>query len=108
MSDERFELEDVQRLAATLDTVELGEKDRALLHAIFALAGQATGATGDPDDEVSGFAALAGGLFGSFVTPPTAGAINMDSFQWGVSQSTTGSSGSGQPTGKNPHAPIQL
>lgn len=69
MSDEGFELEDVQRLAATLDTVELGEKDRALLHAIFALAGQATGAAGGPDDEVSGFAALPGGLFGSFVTP---------------------------------------
>ncbi len=70
----QIELSDVERLAADLDGVELDEKDRATLHAIFGLAGEATGAN---EGEVRGFdwngssgddlpAIGGGGLFGTF------------------------------------------
>jgi hypothetical protein len=53
MTETTFELADVKRLAAALDVVELGSRDRATLHAIFALAGQAI--AGHNEIEVSGF-----------------------------------------------------
>ena len=53
MTETTFDLGDVERLAATLDAVNLDERDWATLHAVFALAGQA--AAGG-SDEVSGFA----------------------------------------------------
>ena len=52
MSETSLRIEDVERLAAILDAVELGERNRATLRAVFALAGQAAGAAGD---EVGGF-----------------------------------------------------
>lgn len=51
-TETNFDLRDVERLAATLHAVSLDEKDRATLHAVFALAGQA--AAGG-SDKVSGF-----------------------------------------------------
>jgi len=56
---------DVERLASALDGIDLNDKDRATLHAVFALAGQAAG--GESESEVSGFLlpAIRGGL-GSF------------------------------------------
>ncbi len=69
MTEATFELADVERLASTLDALDMGVKDRATLHAIFALAGQA--ARGENEDEVSGFTisilpVIAGDLLGSF------------------------------------------
>jgi hypothetical protein len=52
MTETTLDLGDVERLATTLDAVSLDEKDRATLHAVFALAGQAAAAG---SDEVSGF-----------------------------------------------------
>jgi hypothetical protein len=54
MSETTFELADVERLAATLDDVELDDRDLATLHAVFALAGQAAAGEG-AEGEVSGF-----------------------------------------------------
>ena len=69
MTGSTFDPSDVERLAAHLDAVDLDEKDRATLHTVFALAGQAT--AGQQDHEVSGFAFAAcdmasPNLFGSF------------------------------------------
>ncbi len=65
MSEMTLDLADVKHLAATLDAFELDDKDRATLHAIFALAGQAAGGSGE---EVSGFSSpsISGGLLASF------------------------------------------
>ncbi len=52
MSETSLGIDDVERLAAILDSVELGESNRATLQAVFALAGQAAGADAD---EVGGF-----------------------------------------------------
>ena len=54
MAPSTFTMSDVERLAANLDPVcaELDEKDRDLLHAIFAWAGQSV--SGEPV-EVEGF-----------------------------------------------------
>jgi len=61
MSETSVGIDDVERLAAILDSVELGEKNRTTLQAIFALAGRAaTGAT----DEVGGFSLSWGGGVG--------------------------------------------
>jgi hypothetical protein len=50
-----FDLSDLERLSTVLDALELDEKNRATLHAVFALAGMATAGS---EDEVSGFALL--------------------------------------------------
>ena len=69
MTEITFTLSDVERLAATLDGVDLDDKNRATLHTIFALAGQVL--TGESDAEVSGFSfhdipGISPGLLGSF------------------------------------------
>ncbi len=82
-------LRDVERLASTLDAANLDDTDRATLHAVFALAGQAVAGEGD---EVSGFSIVyqmpggAGGTSGF----EYGGSVSMgdgscfQSFQWGV------------------------
>jgi hypothetical protein len=76
MDETTFKLADVERLAAILDAkcVDLDDKDRTLLHGIFALAGQAS--AGEPE-EVSGFGLLpfepTTSLFGSFQLGGTTG-----------------------------------
>ncbi len=86
MTDVTLELADVERLAGALDAIDLDDKNRATLHAIFGLAGQAT--AGENEAEVRGYVdeasprILSGNLIGSF--------------QWGlgrgISSSTGGSS----------------
>ena len=73
MTETTFELADVERLAATLDAVDLDDTDRATLHAVFALAGRA--AADERENEVSGFLlpAIRGGLMGSFQLDGTSG-----------------------------------
>jgi hypothetical protein len=73
MTEVNFQLSDVERLATTLDAVDLNDSDRATLHAVFALAGQAAAA--ETEDEVSGFSApsISSGLFGSFQLGGTSG-----------------------------------
>lgn len=73
MTETTLQPGDVERLASALEPlcVDFDAKDRATLHAIFALAGKS--AAGEAEDEVSGFA-LPGTLF--------------DSFQWGVGRGT--------------------
>ncbi len=77
MSQE-IDLSHVERLAAALDAVELGEEDRATLHAIFALAG-CTAAQGTADgageEEVGGFSfsIVPDSLLGSFQLGGSAG-----------------------------------
>jgi hypothetical protein len=82
MTETTLELADVECLAATLDAVDLDDKDRATLHAIFALAGQATAGQ---SDEVSGFS-IVYQMPGS--GPGQVGIVIqgsfLDSFQWGV------------------------
>ena len=78
MTETTFELADVEHLAATLDVVELDEKDRATLHAIFALAGTATSVN---EDEVTGFAVDAFIWF-DHASPNLTGNL-LGSFQWG-------------------------
>ena len=80
MTETTIDLADVQRLAATLDAVNLDSKDRATAHAVFAVAGQGT--VGVNDDEVSGFAVDAFLRFDS-ASPSLTGNL-FDSFQWGV------------------------
>jgi hypothetical protein len=74
-----FELSDVERLATTLDAVDLDDSDRVTLHAVFALAGQAAAA--ETEDEVSGFSgpSASSGLFGSFQLGGTSGATGASS-----------------------------
>jgi hypothetical protein len=86
MTTTEFGLEDVERLGAILDQVELDENDRVLLHAIFARAGS-TALEPEPEPEVSGF-----GL-GPMASNPTL----FNSFNLGVS-----SAGGGGGTGKSP------
>ena len=56
-----FELSDVERLAVILDDViaDWDDDDKAVMHALFARAGEASGL---PDDEVSGFSFSWGAL----------------------------------------------
>jgi hypothetical protein len=88
MSETTFELSDVEHLAAKLDAVDLDEKDRATLHAIFALAGQAVAGESENEDEVSGFSFQGVGGDGSpgaiiFVGGITSGGV-FDSFSLGL------------------------
>ena len=84
-----IDVNDVKRLAETLDTADLGDKDRATLHAVFALAGQAV----SQDDEVSGFSIVyqmpggAGGISGPGTSQPAGMGDGscFQSFQWGAS-----------------------
>ena len=69
MAQGDFDTSDVAHLATELDAVQLDERDRATLHAVFALAGKAVEHEGE--DEVSGF---------SFPVVPTS---LFDSFQLG-------------------------
>jgi hypothetical protein len=88
MTEMTFDLADVERLAATLDVlcVGLDDKDRATLHAVFALAGQAV--AGENEDEVSGFSLQSTGGDGSpgaiiFVGGILSGGV-FDSFSLGL------------------------
>ena len=84
MTDRALKLADVERLATTLDSVNLDETDRATLHAIFALAGHAAG--DDTTDEVAGFLLPAIMPIGGGGVPDFeyGGSSLIGSFQWGV------------------------
>ena len=83
MTDRTLKLANVDRLANTLDSVSLDETDRATLHAIFALAGHATG--DDTTDEVAGFLLPAIMPIGGSVPDIEYGGSSLiGSFQWGV------------------------
>jgi hypothetical protein len=75
MSQE-IRLADVERLAAALEAAELGEEERAMLHAVFALAGSAAAqGASDGEDEVAGFSlsVVPDSLLGSFQLGGTTG-----------------------------------
>jgi hypothetical protein len=84
-----FDLKDIERLATTLDAVNLDDEDRATLHAVFALAGRAAG----EKDEVSGFSIVyqmpgGGDTSGPYPGLRPAGMGDgsvFQSFQWGAS-----------------------
>jgi hypothetical protein len=72
MTEATIDLNDVKRLAAALDAVDLEDRDRATLHAVFALAGRAV--ADSHDDEVSGFSltnvpVVSSNLLSSFLGP---------------------------------------
>jgi hypothetical protein len=88
-----FELSDVERLAVILDDViaDWSEDDKAVMHTLFARAGEASGPL---DDEVAGYsfswgAASAPGLGGS---PPDPCNHLFESFQLGTSHVASPSS----------------
>ncbi len=102
-----FELSVVEHLAARLEPVcaELEQRDRSLLHAIFAWAGEAV----MEEAEVSGFTNDLLGLSGLSLTKSFIGnqaQINIESFSFGSTSPRSGSSS--QPSGKNPHQPFQI
>jgi len=81
VTETTFDLADVEHAAAALDRLDLEERDRAVLHAIFARAGEATAAE---EGEVSGFSlnfTLVGG------EAPDLNGNLMGSFQWGLRKS---------------------
>jgi len=87
MTETTFDLGDVERLVAALDGVSLDEKDRATLHAIFALAGQA--AAGG-SDEVSGFSIV---YQRPLASPAVGGWDLLGSFKGGIDWSGPGDEG---------------
>jgi hypothetical protein len=68
-----FDLSDVKRLAAILDSLDLADQDRAALHAIFAWAGEFVAA--ESGAEVSGFAAGAGDISSGGDRPQVSGGL---------------------------------
>jgi len=96
MAPDPFTMSDVERLAARLDPVcaELDERDRDLLHAVFAWAGRAVGGEAG---EVEGFGALSppvgGGLANTFGRGPQY--IELYSWSFGASNPISSSGGQG-------------
>ena len=90
MAPDPFTMSDVERLAARLDPLcsEFDERDRELLHAVFAWAGQAVGGEAA---EVEGFDALStpmgGGLADTFGRGPQY--IEICSWSFGATNATT-------------------
>ncbi len=81
-----FELSDVERLAVILDDViaDWDEDDKAVMHTLFARAGEASG---PPDDEVSGYSFSWGALpavQGQASLPPGPCNQLFESFELGV------------------------
>jgi hypothetical protein len=100
MAPKSFTMSDVERLTASLDPLcaELDERDRELLHAVFAWAGQAVGSEAA---EVEGFGALSppmvGGLANTFGRGPQY--IEIYSWSFGATNATT-TGGQGDAEGK--------
>ncbi|HLN18164.1 MAG TPA: hypothetical protein VK277_15605 [Acidimicrobiales bacterium] len=80
--EQTFDAADLERLATKLDAIsaDWDDNERALLHVVFASAGEASAAHGA--DEVSGFAVDAFIWFRG-AEPPTSDSL-VSSFQWGV------------------------
>jgi len=101
MAPDPFTMSDVERLAARLDPVcaELDERERDLLHAVFAWAGQAVAGEAA---EVEGFGAftspVGGGLAGAFGHGTEY--FEITSFSFGTSNSASSSGGDGGSAGK--------
>jgi len=100
MARDPFTMSDVERLADSLDPVcaELDERDRDLLHAVFAWAGQVVGGEAA---EVEGFDALSppmgGGMADTFGRGPQY--IELYSWSFGAANPIS-SSGQGGAEGK--------
>ena len=109
MATDPFTMSDVERLAARLDPVcaELDERDRDLLHAVFAWAGQAVAAEAA---EVEGFdassPAMVGGLADTFGRGPQS--IEIYSWSFGTSNVMTGSGGQADSAGKSSISEIKI
>ena len=108
MAPDPFTMSDVERLAARLDPVcaELDERDRDLLHAVFAWAGQAVGGEAA---EVEGFGTLspplAGGLANTFGRGPQY--IEICSWSFGATNPTT-TGGQGDSAGTSAISEIKI
>jgi len=108
MARDPFTMSDVERLAARLDPVcvELDERDRDLLHAVFAWAGQAVG--GEAAD-VEGFGALSspvsGGLANTFGRGPQY--IEINSWSFGATNAST-TEGQADSAGKSTISEIKI